>query len=141
VPPPHPRRANLLFAIAVGGALGAMARYELTLAKPVTTGSFPWATLAINVSGSLVLGVILTLVNERWPPTRYVRPFVATGFLGAFTTWSTFMVEADLLIRHDDIEVAAAYLLVSLVGGILAVIAGIWLGRQWPAQPAPRRIP
>jgi CrcB protein len=66
---------------------------------------------------------------ERWPPTRFVRPFAAIGFCGGFTTFSTMMVEAAQRAQHGRAGLAAAYLLVSLVAGLLAATAGIWAGR------------
>ena len=72
-----------------GGVLGTAARYGVGRAIHVTPGTFPWATFTVNISGSFVLGVLLTLCIERWPPSRYVRPFVAIGFLGSYTTFST----------------------------------------------------
>jgi CrcB protein len=119
----------VLPAIAAGGALGAMARYELGLAYPSRTGAFPWTTFAINVSGALVLGLLLTIIIERWPPTTYLRPFAATGFIGAYTTWSTFMVDADLLVKHGDIGIAAVYTVASVAAGLGAVTIGIKLAR------------
>src|SRR5207253_1782620 len=98
----HPTRLTrpaILVAIAAGGALGSPARYAVSRIVPVAASGFPWSTFVINVSGSLVLGALLTIVIERWPPTRYVRPFAAIGFLGAYTTFSTFMVEADVLTK------------------------------------------
>src|SRR3954470_390450 len=79
-------RPSVLAAIAAGGALGAPARYEVAQVVHVAKDTFPWATFLTNVSGSLVLGFILFLLIERSPPSRYLRPFFATGFLGAYTT-------------------------------------------------------
>ena len=83
-------RPAVLVAIAAGGALGAPARFEVAQLIHVPPGTFPWATFWTNISGSFLLGLLLILLIERFPPTRYVRPFFATGFLGAFTTFSTF---------------------------------------------------
>jgi fluoride exporter len=124
----NPRPATIA-AIAAGGALGAPARYAIGLAVHVAPGSFPWATFWINLSGSFALGLLVTLIVERWPPTRFVRPFVAVGFLGAYTTWSTFVVEADELLAHGHAAVAAAYVAASLAGGLAAVLAGVALAR------------
>jgi len=126
-------RLRVVVAVALGGALGASARYELSERFPAATGSFPWATFCINVSGSFVLGLVLTFVLERWPPTRYVRPFVAIGVLGAYTTFSTFSVETDLLIRNGHAMVGLVYVLASLVAGGASVYLGIVAGRLWPA--------
>ncbi len=119
----------MLAAIAAGGALGAPARYGVAQLIHVATGSFPWATFWTNVSGSLALGLILGLLLEHFPPTRYLRPFVATGFLGAYTTFSTFAVETDLLVKDGHIRLAAAYGAGSLVAGLMAVWGGLWAAR------------
>ena len=103
-------------AISVGGALGADVRY--LLASWVTTQwgtHFPVATLLINVSGSCALGVYLTLVTERFTGHEATRLFVATGFLGAYTTFSTFSVEALRLIETGEIKDGK-----SIVGLLLA---------------------
>jgi CrcB protein len=97
----------------------------------VAPDSFPWSTFTVNISGSLVLGVLLTLIIERWPPSRYLRPFAAIGFLGAYTTFSTYVVEADLLVKDGQVGVAAAYVVASLVLGLVAVYLGIVTGRLW----------
>ena len=128
------RRADprVLGAIALGGALGAPARYGVAQLVHVAPDTFPWATFWTNVSGSFALGLILALVLERFPPTRYLRPFVATGFLGAYTTYSTFAVESVLLVKHDHPSVAIAYVASSLVTGFVVVWAGMWVARVVP---------
>jgi len=127
---------DVLAAIAAGGALGTPARYEVALLIHVAKDSFPWATFWTNVSGSFALGFILILVIERFPPTRYLRPFFATGFLGAFTTFSTFAVEVDLLTRDGHAAIAVAYAVASLVAGLAAAWAGILLARLVPLPEA-----
>jgi CrcB protein len=121
-------RLEILAAIAAGGALGGAARYLIELALPTGRNGFPWATFAINLSGSLALAVLLVFVLEIWPPTRYVRPFAAIGFLGAYTTFSTWMVETAELVSHGRPGVAAGYLAGSLVAGLAAVSLGLVLG-------------
>jgi len=96
------------------------------------SGNFPWATFATNVSGSLILGMFMALILERFPPTRYLRPFFATGFLGAYTTYSTFAVETDLLVRYDHAAIGLAYAAASLAAGFVAVWAGVWIARTIP---------
>ncbi|HWD10076.1 MAG TPA: fluoride efflux transporter CrcB [Actinomycetota bacterium] len=122
-------RTRILAAIALGGALGAPARYGLSQLIHVAKDSFPWSTFSINVSGSFALGFLLVLILERFPPSRYLRPFAATGFLGAYTTYSTYAVETDLLWKNGHAGVALAYGLGSLAAGFLAVWAGVWLAR------------
>ncbi len=115
----------MLAAIALGGALGGPARYGVAQLIHVAPGSFPWATFWTNISGSFALGAILGLVLKRFPPSRYLRALVATGFLGAYTTYSTFAVETDVLLKDGHVAVALAYAGASLVVGLLAVFAGV----------------
>ena len=122
-------RPGVLAAIAVGGALGGAARYGMERALPTAPDTFPWATFAGNVSGSLALAVLLVFVLEIWPPTRYVRPFAAIGFLGAYTTFSSWMVETDELVAHHRPGLAAGYLAASLGAGLAAVSLGLVVGR------------
>jgi CrcB protein len=125
---------RVLGVVALGGSLGGLARYGIAVAIDITPGSFPWGTFWINISGSLGLGLVMALLLERFPPSRYLRPFVATGFLGAFTTYSTFAVETDLLVRNGYVGVGLAYSAVSLVGAFAAVWAGLALGRRVPIR-------
>jgi CrcB protein len=115
-------------AVALGGALGAPARYGISQVVHITPGTFPWGTFWINVSGSLVLGFFLAVVLRRFPKTRYLRPFVASGFLGSYTTYSTFAVETDLLIRNGRAGIAVAYAALSFAGGFTAAWVGGRLG-------------
>lgn len=124
----------MLLAIAAGGALGAPARYEVAQIIHVAKDAFPWATFWTNVSGSFVLGFLLIVLIERYPPTRYLRPFFATGFLGAFTTFSTFAVETDLLIKDGHVALGVVYALVSLAAGFAAVWVGMLGARLAPAR-------
>jgi CrcB protein len=102
---------------------------------------FPWSTLLVNVAGSLLLGLIVTVVVERWSPTRFVRPFAAIGFCGGFTTFSTLMVELSQRVQHGRIAIAAVYLVVSVVAGLLAVFAGMALARGRLVTLSPGSIP
>jgi CrcB protein len=128
---PDPR---LLAAVSAGGALGAPARYGMTLWLGATAGGFPWATLWINLSGSFLLGAVLIFALERLRPSRYLRAFLGTGFCGAYTTMSGFAVEVDLLVRDGHHTTAAAYIVASLAGGLLAVWAGMRLARLIPIR-------
>ena len=121
---------RVLAAIAVGGALGAPARYGLAQVIHAAPDSFPWATFWTNISGSFALGVVLAVLVKRHPPPRYVRPFVATGFLGAYTTYSTFAVETDLLVKNGHPLIAATYAAASLLAGFAAAGAGIAAGQR-----------
>jgi CrcB protein len=127
----------VLGAIGAGGALGGLARYAISSLAPAGTTGFAWATLAINVSGSFALGVLLVVLIERFRNNRYLRPFLGTGLLGAYTTFSAFAVEADLLIRSGRTGTAALYAAVSLAGGLAAAWAGILIAGR--ALGYPRR--
>ena len=132
----HPHHGpGPLAAIGVGGALGTLARYVCERVVVADPAGIPWATLSVNVIGSFVLGVVVTLVSERWPGDRFLRPLVAVGFCGGFTTFSTFAVEVDQRVRHGHAGSASAYLAASLLAGIGAALAGITLarGRVLPA--------
>ncbi len=123
-------RVWILAAVAVGGAIGTVARYELALAEPVRSGQFPWATFVVNVLGSFVLGVALTVLLDQGTAGSVLRPLVGVGFCGGLTTFSTWMVESVLLVRDGDAGVAVGYLLVSLAAGLVAVVAGVALARR-----------
>lgn len=131
------RRPGVLAAVAAGGALGAPARYGISLAVHITPGTFPWGTFWINLSGSFALGLLLAVLLARFPADPHLRPFLATGFLGAYTTYSTFAVETDLLIRNGHAGVALAYTAASLAVGLLAAATGLRLGRVLAGAPHP----
>jgi fluoride exporter len=137
--PPARRRSagtesRVLAAVAVGGALGALARYGVALALPTAGYGFPFSTWLINVSGSLFLGFLLTVLTERRPPNLYARPLLGTGFTGGYTTWSTFMVDADLLFQHGHAVTAVLYIAATLAGGLAAVRLGVWATRHLPTS-------
>ena len=113
--------------IAVAGAAGARTRYGISTAIGVR--SFPWATLAINLTGSFILGVLLTASIQRGWPENIVIP-LSVGFLGAYTTFSTFSYETFTLGRADRFLSAALYVAVSVTGGILAACAGYLLAKR-----------
>jgi CrcB protein len=136
---PHLHRAHprILAAIAAGGALGAPVRYGVAQLVHTANDGFPWATFWTNVSGSLALGGLIVLVIRRYPPRRYLRPFAATGFLGAFTTFSTYAVETDLLAKDGHLLRAAAYLVASALAGVAAASAGIVIASRATRATSP----
>ena len=125
----------------MGGALGTAARYEIGLSRPVGEGTFPWATLGINLLGSFVLGVILTVAAADSIPEHHMRAFVAVGFCGGFTTFSTWMVESVLLARDGDAALGALYTVVSIVAGFAAVTLGVVGARAVAHRQLPRFDP
>ena len=114
-------------AVALGGALGSTARWAVAEALPHASGQLPWATLLTNVVGCALIGVLMVLVAERWRDQRLVRPFLGTGILGGFTTFSTYVVDTRTLVATGHAAVATAYLLGTLVAGLLAVVLGLRL--------------
>lgn len=142
---PGPRAPELplrVVAIAAGGSLGTLARYGVDRALASGGPGFPWATLVVNVTGSLILGLVVTLAAERWKPNRLVRPFAVIGFCGGFTTFSTMMVEVAQHGQHGRVGTAGAYLVASLVAGPAAVVIGMALARgRFLPLPGDRPIP
>jgi fluoride exporter len=115
---------------AVGGVLGALARWGVGTALPVSPGSWPWATLLVNLTGCLLLGVLIAVVAERLPGVTWPRPLLAVGVLGGYTTFSAFAVEVVRLVEDGAVLTAVGYALVSVLGGVLAVAAGALIGRS-----------
>lgn len=116
--------------IAIGGAFGAVARYAVDgWVSEATRASFPWGTLAVNASGSLALGLLYALAIERAALPAELRGPLGIGFIGAYTTFSTFMLESLRLMEDGSYALAAANLAGSLAIGMVAVIAGVALGR------------
>jgi len=118
-----------MVAIAVGGAFGTLARYGVERGLATGAAGFPWATLSVNVLGSFLLGLVVTLVVVRWPDDRWLRPLVGVGFCGGFTTFSTFVLEIDQRARHGHGGIALAYLGASLAAGTVAAFLGALLAR------------
>jgi CrcB protein len=133
------RQWGVLAAISLGGALGTLARYLISQAVHASPGRFPWATFLINLSGCFALGLLMVLILDVWPPNRYVRPFLGIGFLGGYTTFSTFAVELRNLAAHGSWAIAVAYALGSLLGGLTAVWCGMTLARLIAGLPIRRR--
>lgn len=123
---PRGRRVQsaIVVAVALGGVVGAITRYAVARALPTPVGTFPWSTFLINVSGSVLLGFLLILVIEQFPRGRLARPVIGTGFCGAYTTFSTYMVDAVVLVRGGHLALAALYVAASALAGL----AGVWAG-------------
>lgn len=121
--------AHLTPAIAVGGALGSLARWGVSEAMPHESGTFAWATLVENVSGALLLGLLMAGMLTVWSHTRYVRPFLGVGVLGGYTTFSTYVLDTRGMLAAGRAPEAFAYVATSIVLGLVAVLAGLTLGR------------
>ena len=127
-------RADVLLAIAAGGALGSPARYALSRVIPVARHGFPTATFTINLTGALVLGFFLALVIERFPPSEYARPFFAIGFLASYTTYSTLAVETATLVKDGRAAFGIGYAIASVAGGLAVAYLGVATGRLIPVR-------
>lgn len=116
---------KLLLLASAGGALGAGARYLVYLAfmRPGSSG-FPWATLTVNVAGSLLIGVLAVLLLERWPDSAGMRVFLITGILGGFTTFSAFSFDFMTLVERSEAGSALLY----AASSVVLSIAACWIG-------------
>ncbi|WSI35668.1 CrcB family protein [Streptomyces sp. NBC_01341] len=115
-------RWRVLGVIAAGGAAGSAARYAVTLAVPAAEGGFPWAVLAVNVTGCALIGVLMVLTVERGRITHpLVRPFLGVGVLGGFTTFSTYAAGVSDLLARQEVATATAYAAVTAVAALAAV--------------------
>jgi len=123
--------ATVLVAISVGGAAGAAARYMVGTTWPTPAESFPVSTLAINVFGCALIGVLMVLITEVWSGQRLLRPFLGTGVLGGFTTFSTYTVDIQRLAAGAHLGTALLYLALTPIGALLAV---------WASATATRRL-
>ena len=131
------RGVQVLVVIAFGGMAGAAARHGVSLAAPTAPGGLPWSTLIVNTSGCLAIGVVMVLIVESRHAHRLVRPFLGVGVLGGYTTFSTYTVEAQVLIAVGRPGVALGYLAGTAVAAVVAVQVGVVLTRS-VAVPHPR---
>ncbi len=122
-----------LVAVFAGGFVGAIARAAVARGLPATPGTWPWATFAVNIAGALVLGCVVTYLQERRAPSRYLRALLGAGLCGALTTFSTMMLELLGMIEAGGLALAAAYAGASVGCGLAAVlIATSAVRRVWP---------
>lgn len=117
-------------AIFVGGAVGTVLRYLLEVHHPIGPGGFPWPTLTVNLTGSLVIGLILPLTEHVSHRLPVIRPLFVIGLLGGWTTYSTLAVEATLLAKDGHVGTCLAYLAATVVGGVALVIVGHEAGKK-----------
>lgn len=130
-----------VLAVSAGGGLGAATRYGAGLLWPATTpGAFPWTTLGINALGCALIGVLMVLLTEPRPATRpprpLLRPFLCTGVLGGFTTFSTYAVDIERLVGGGHAATALGYLGATVAAALLSVWAGTALTRRCTKGPS-----
>ncbi|MGV9251729.1 fluoride efflux transporter CrcB [Streptomyces sp. NPDC003697] len=124
------RDLRVLAVVAVGGALGACARYAAALLWPTGDAGFPWTTLGVNAVGCLAIGVFLSAITEHLTVHPLLRPFFGTGVLGGFTTFSTYCVDIERLVRADRAGIALAYMAATVVVALPAARIGMGATRR-----------
>lgn len=117
---------NAFLLVGLGGALGAMARFGV--GRLVGPSDFPWATLAVNIAGGLLMGLLAGWLAARGGGEQ-LRLFLGVGVLGGFTTFSAFSLEVMLLLERGATGAAAGYVLASVLGAVAALALGLWLAR------------
>lgn len=127
----RPGQGPVVAVVAVGGAIGACARYGAGLVWPTAAGTFPWTTLVVNAVGCAIIGVFMVIITDVWAAHRLVRPFFGTGVLGGFTTFSTYATDVQRLADGGHPRTALAYLALTVVAA---------LGSVWAAAAATRRV-
>jgi fluoride exporter len=125
----HRRRWDVVAVIAIGGALGASVRHLISEALPQSSHGFPFGTFVVNVSGCLLIGLLMVSIVEVRRPHRLARPFLGVGMLGGYTTFSTYVMETVGLIRAGDPRTAFFYFGGTVVGALVAVQLGVLLAR------------
>jgi CrcB protein len=125
-----PVNSQLILAVALGGAIGSVARYLAGIGSGKLFGlSFPWGTLIINVTGSFLIGAFVGLFALKWNLPEPARVFLTIGICGGFTTFSTFSLDAFYLIERGQIMASAGYMIGSVVLSVGALVAAIQLVR------------
>ena len=125
------RQGPVIVVVALGGAVGASARYGLALRWPTAPEAFPWTALWINVIGSALIGVFMVIISDVWAGHRLLRPFVGTGVLGGFTTFSAYAIDTQTLVQAGHPRAGLAYLVTTLLLALMAV---------WTAAATTRRL-
>lgn len=121
-----------ILSVAIGGAFGAVSRYLINNSPlAVLFEKFPFPTFFINITGSFLIGFLMILFADKYSSHENLRLAIIVGFLGAFTTFSTFEAEMFGLFREKQLITAIVYLAVSVTVGFLGVIAGVSLGRRF----------
>ncbi len=126
------RTWDLLLAIAAGGAIGGAGRHLLDVVVPESL--FPWSTFVENVLGCFLLGALMVYLLDVWSPRRYLRPFLAVGVMGGFTTYSAYTSQARQLLMDGHAPIGIVYMFASVAVGVVAVWLGIVLARALSAD-------
>lgn len=123
---------NQVLAIAIGGALGALSRYWVVgMVSALFSRAFPFGTLAVNIMGSFLIGLCYVIIVEKLEGAAQWHAILMVGFIGAFTTFSTFSLETLVLIQEGRLPAAGLYIVSSVLICLLAVMVGMWLAKQF----------
>lgn len=118
---------NSIFAVAVGGAIGSVARYLFNLQAMRLLGpNFPWGTLGVNLIGGFIMGAAAEAFALRLNVSAEMRSFLMTGILGGFTTFSAFSLDVGNMLERHDVALAGLYIAASVLGSILMLFLGLW---------------
>jgi fluoride exporter len=117
-------------AVLLGGAVGALARWGVDITASAPTSAFPWATFLANITGAFGLGIVGVLLTERLRTGTFLRPLLAIGFMGAYTTMSIMAVEGVRLIEAGHATTALVYWISTLIAGVAAGLVGMRIGRM-----------
>ncbi|MGL3212909.1 fluoride efflux transporter CrcB [Bradyrhizobium sp. BR 1433] len=125
---------QLLAAVAIGGSLGSVARYLVAIGAGRLVGTeFPWGTLVINIVGSFLIGVFAEAFALSWNASQAMRVFLTVGICGGFTTFSTFSLDAIVLMQRGELWSAGTYIAASVALSIFALFGGLLLVRAFTA--------
>ena len=124
---------GMLLAVGVGGGIGALARYYLAAAIQPAGSVFNWGIFAVNITGGLLMGMIVEASALKLNLSPELRAFLTVGILGGYTTFSSFSLDSALLLQKGEYVLAGAYVTGSVVLSILALFAGLWLVRSFYA--------
>jgi CrcB protein len=124
---------TFIAAVAVGGAVGSVARYLMSIGAGKLFGTeFPWGTLIINITGSFLIGAFIGLFATKWNLSQSVRIFLTVGICGGYTTFSTYSLDAWYLIERGEAWTSLAYMLASVVLSVTALVSALHLIRALP---------
>ncbi len=120
-----------VLSIAAGGALGAVARHFTNVGAAAVFGAaFPWGTVIVNIAGSFIMGLLVGLFAHMWQAPQALKLFLTVGFLGGFTTFSSFSLDAVTLYERGEALLSAGYIIGSVVLSVAALFGGLWMARM-----------